>query len=70
MAWRPVSLGKSSPELGARGREIEKAVFREGRRQRIGITVIETEGVAMECVRNLDRSQASCAKSVLMGESI
>lgn len=40
-------FGELEPQLAARGPEIEEAIFRESRRQRISITVIETEGVAM-----------------------
>jgi hypothetical protein len=45
--------GEVDPKLGARGPEIEEAVFRESRRQRIGITLVEAEGVPMQGVRNL-----------------
>ncbi len=46
-------LGEDNSELGARGREIEEAVFRESRSQRIWIAMIKTEGVPMQCVGNL-----------------
>jgi hypothetical protein len=37
-------FGEIEPELGAGGREIEESVFREGRRQRIRVAVVEAEG--------------------------
>jgi hypothetical protein len=45
--------GEFDTELLARGPEIENAVLRKCRRQRIGITVVETEGITMQCVGNL-----------------
>jgi hypothetical protein len=46
-------FGEIELELSARGFEIEHAIFRESGGERIGIAVIETEGIAMQCVRNL-----------------
>ena len=40
-------------QLPACGREIENAIFGQGRCERIGIAVVEAEGVAMQSVRNL-----------------
>src|ERR1700730_3536194 len=46
-------FGEIELELAARGFEIEHAIFRESRCERTGITVVETEGVTMQCIRNL-----------------
>lgn len=48
-----VQLREVDPELPARGPEIENAIFRKDRRQRIGIAVVETKSVSMQRVSNL-----------------
>src|SRR5437764_3350235 len=46
-------LGEIEPQFSAGGSEIEKAIFRQGRCERISITVVQTKGVAMQGVGNL-----------------
>ena len=46
--------GEIQAELLTRGREIENAVFGNRGRQRIGITVVETERVAMQCIGDFE----------------
>ena len=45
--------GKIESDLSAGGREIENAIFRQSRPQRIGITVVKTEAVAMQGIGDL-----------------
>ena len=46
-------FGKVQPKLFSRGSEIEDTIFRERRRQRIGVAMVKTESVAMQRVSNL-----------------
>ena len=49
----PSQFGKVQRKFLSRRSEIENTIFRERRRQRIGVAMIKPESVAMERISNL-----------------
>ena len=48
-----IQFRKINPKFSPRRPEIEDAIFRKCRCQRIGVTVVQAECVPMQCVGNL-----------------